>query len=98
MLKKFGHFYVMPYAAKDFSQSASIFQLVSVVIGFIGVFKGFYWGLGIAAFIYISMALMARAFNPTHFLLDENEKIAHKEIIQYLHQKDRQLSTKTTVS
>ncbi len=92
MLQKFGHYYAMPFAGKDFSASASTVQFAAVAIGLIGVFKGFWWGIAIVAINWFLMAFLSRAFNPSNFLVDQNEYFAHDEIISYMveRQKSRQ--------
>jgi hypothetical protein len=84
MLKKFGHFYAMPFASTDFSASASAFQLCSMALGVIGLVKGFYWGVGLAIILSMFMAYVANLFNPTNYLIDAKEKSSHKEIIEYI--------------
>ena len=88
MLQKFGHFYAMPFAGREFSSSASAFQLSSIVIGIICGFKFLWWGVGIAVANMFLMAYVSRAFNPTQFLLDERERIAHEEVISYITSKE----------
>ena len=84
MLQKFGHYYAMPFAGTDFSASASTVQFAGAVIGLIGVFKGFWWGIAIVAINWFLMVFLSRAFNPSNFLVDPIEYFAHDEIISYI--------------
>lgn len=89
MLQKFGHYYDMPFAGKDFSASASTLMFVGTAVAIIGAFKGFLWGIGIGIINWFVMGMVSRAFNPTNFLLDPTEQIAHKEIITYIMEKQQ---------
>jgi len=90
MLQKFGHYYSMPFAARDFSASASTVMLAGVVVAIIGIFKGFWWGIGIAVVNWFLMAYTSRAFNPSNFLVDDRERKAHDEIISYIMEKQKE--------
>ena len=87
MLQKFGHFYFMPFAGTDFSSSATTFLFAGVVVAIIGVFKGFWWGIGIGAINWFATAFVSRAFNPTNFLVDFTEQRGHDEIISWIAQR-----------
>jgi len=84
MIRKFGHFYAMPMASRDFSGASSTLALAGVLVGVIGAFKGFWWGLGIAMVNYLAVGWLGRQFNPGNFLADERERQAHQEVINYL--------------
>lgn len=84
MLQKYGHYYTMPFAGRDFSACASTLMFAGIVAAIIGVFKGFWWGIGIAIVNYLIMGLVSRAFDPTNFLADPLEQKGHEEIIQYI--------------
>jgi hypothetical protein len=90
MLQKFGHYYAMPFAGRDFSASASTVMFTGVAIAIIGIFKGFWWGIIIAVVNWILMAFIARAFNPSNFLVDDRERMAHDEIISYIMEKQKE--------
>jgi len=93
MLQKFGHYYAMPFAGMDFSASASTLLVTGVVIAIIGLFKGFWWGIGIAIANWFVMVFISRAFNPTNFLVDRSEHMAHEEIISYIVEKQKSKTT-----
>ncbi len=83
-LQKYGHFYAMPFAGKDFSSAASALTLAGAIVAIIGAFKGFWWGLALGGVNYVLTAQVAKAFNPTSFLADPLEESAHAEIIALL--------------
>lgn len=84
MLQQYGHFYAMPFAGSEYSSASSVMQLAGVVVGVVGAFKAFWWGIAIAALNYLVMGGIAVAYNPTHFLRDPTQKAAHDEIIAFL--------------
>jgi len=84
MLQKYGHFYTMPFAAREFSGSSSAFQLASFILGAIDGFKGEWWGVGLALVNVGVMAYAARAFNPTVLITDPLERLAHDEVIAFI--------------
>lgn len=55
MREQYGHFYTMPFAASDYSASASTLQFAGIAVAIVGAFKGFWWGLGIGALNYFVM-------------------------------------------
>ena len=89
MLQKFGHYYAMPFAGSDFSASASTLMVAGAVLAIIGVFKGFWWGIGIGVINWFLMGFISRAFNPTNFLVDHNEQMGHEEIIAWITEKQK---------
>jgi hypothetical protein len=89
MFQKFGHYYTMPFASRDYSASASILSFAAIIIAVIGAIKGFIWGIGIGVLYFIIMGFIARAFNPTCFLVGRVDHMAHEEIIEYVKEKQR---------
>jgi len=89
MLQKFGHYYAMPFAGRDFSASASTLMFAGAAIAIIGLLKGFYWGIGIGIINWFAMGMVSRAFNPTNFLADPIEQMAHEEIISYITERQK---------
>jgi hypothetical protein len=84
MLQKFGHYYIWPFAGRDFSASASTLMFAGIAVAIIGAFKGFWWGIGISIINYYIMAFVSRAYNPTYFLNGPFEQMGHEEIISYI--------------
>jgi len=87
LLQKYGHYYTMPFAGRDFSASASTLMFAGVFVSIIGALKGFWWGFLIAAMNWFVMGIVAKMFNPTVFLVDPLDKAAHEEIITYIRQR-----------
>jgi len=91
MLRKFGHFYSMPFAGRDFSCACSTIQFGAVAVGVVGAFNGFWWGLGIAALFWFVLGPAAMAFNPTNFIQNQPGMLAaHEEVIEWVTSKQRQ--------
>lgn len=83
MLQKYGHYYTMPFAGRAFSASSSTLMLAGAVVAVIGVFKGFWWGLAIALANWLVMGFLSKAFNPSNFIADPLERMAHEEVISF---------------
>lgn len=90
MFKKYGHFYTMPDAARLHSSSASAVQFVGVIVAIINTFRSFWWGIPAAIVLWFIMALIASAFNPTHYIRGSIEQLAHQEVLEYIQKKMRQ--------
>ena len=58
MLQKYGHYYTMPFAGRDFSASSSTLMFAGAAIAVIGAFKGFWWGLVVALANWLVMGLL----------------------------------------
>lgn len=85
MMQKFGHYYTMPAAGRDCSASASTIAFSGIAIAVIGAFNGFWWwGWSIAGINWLLMGLVARAFNPSHYLADSSERLAHEEVVSFI--------------
>ncbi len=92
MLQEFGHYYVWPFAGRDFSASASTLALATIAVAIIGAFKGFWWGIGIGIINFCLMYYVSVVFNPTNFLSDKSvfdsfDQKAHKEVIAHITRK-----------
>jgi hypothetical protein len=87
MLQKFGHFYCMPFAGRDFSASASTVMWAGVILAIICLFHRFWWGIAIGLASWFIMGPVARAFDPTLFLVDDSERFAHDEIISFIYRR-----------
>lgn len=95
MLQKYGHYYTMPFAGRDFSAAASTLMFAGVVVAVIGAFKGFWWGFAIAVVNWLVMGLVSKAFNPSNFIADPMERLAHEEIISFIMAKQQTAKTDT---
>ena len=90
VLQKFGHFYSMPFAGRDFSGACSTIQFGAVGVGIVGAFGGFWWGIGIAVSFWFVLGPAAMAFNPTNFIQNQPDILAaHEEIIEWVASKTR---------
>jgi hypothetical protein len=89
MLQKFGHYYAMPFAGRDFSASASTLMFAGAAVAIIGAFKGFWWGIGIGVANWFLMGFVSRTFNPSNFLVDPLEQMGHEEIISYITERQK---------
>ena len=85
MLQKFGHYYEMPVASRDFSSACSTIQFGAVGVGIVGTFSGFWWGLGLAVLFWFVLGPAAMAFNPTNFIRGQPMlRLAHDEVIEWV--------------
>jgi len=89
MLQRFGHYYHMPLACRDFSATASTIQFVGVGVGIVDVFNSFYWGIGLGILFYIVFAMVAKEYNPQNFIQGTSMEISHQEILDWLEQKSQ---------
>jgi len=87
LFQKYGHYYIMPFAGRDFSSSASTIMFAGVLISIVGAIRGFWWGILIAFLNWLVMGNISKMFNPTVFLTDPQERAAHEEVITYLQRK-----------
>ena len=76
-------FYSKPFAGTDFSSASSGISVTAIILSIIGCFYGFYIGVIIGIVVYFYSAVIARIFNPTHFLSNE-AKFAHAEVCGYM--------------
>jgi hypothetical protein len=89
LLQKFGHYYAMPFAGRDFSASASTLVFAGAAIAIISAIKGFWWGIGLGVINYFLMGFISRAFNPTNFLVGPREQMGHEEIIEWITERQK---------
>lgn len=88
MFKKFGHYYTRPLSGGDYSAACSAVNLAAIIIVVIDVFFGFWWGILLGIGVYLLFGYLGRVFNPTHYLVDDVEKFAHDEIVNWLAEKN----------
>jgi hypothetical protein len=70
-LQKYGHYYAMPFAGRDFNDSAYIVLFTGAILAIISAIKGFWWGIGIGIANWILMGLVANEYAP----IEENREI-----------------------
>ena len=84
LLQRHGHYYAMPFASGDLSASASAMQLTNTVLAIIFGIDG-QWMLVLISIANMGvMGYVAKEFNPSVFLTDIYDKVAHEEIIAYV--------------
>jgi len=85
LLKQYGHYFLMPFGAKDFSASAATVQFAGIAIAFIGVVKGAWLSLLFGFVNWIAMGTVSVSFSPIALLNKRPElQSAYDEIIEYL--------------
>ena len=83
-LKKFAHYYMYPGTCSGLSKSCFYVQVAGVIVAVIGMFHGFWWGIGFAILLLPLMSATGDRYNPTLYFLKEGEKQAHDEILSFL--------------
>jgi len=89
MLQKYGYYYAMPFAGREFSACAGTVMLGGAAIAIIGAFRGFLWGIGIGVINWFLMDIVSKAFNPTNFLDGHLAQMGHEEIIEYITERQK---------
>jgi len=86
LFQKYGHFYTMPGAGRDFSSASSTAGITAVIIVIIGLFFQFWLGILLGIMSWVISGYLGRFYNPSMFLetLNYNEQQAHEEIISYI--------------
>jgi hypothetical protein len=84
LLRKFGHYYLMPFTGRDFGSAASTLQFSGAPVGIIGAINDFWWGLALAGLLFVTLGPAAMAFNPSVFLREPDDHLAHAEIIAWM--------------
>lgn len=80
MLEKYGHYYTMPAAAKDFGRAAVVLHACGTIAAIADLFLGYWNGALIGALYFVALGMLARAFDPNNFLYDPAERAVHDEI------------------
>jgi hypothetical protein len=73
LLKEYLYFYELPSVCKGLSSVSSIFLLCSICLGAIGVFQGFWWGIGIAILLILLFNQTAKRLNPSPLIQNDPE-------------------------
>lgn len=85
LLRRYGHYFAMPFASKDFSASAATSQFAGIVIAIIGLFKSFWWAIALAAGNWFLMGFVAVSLSPVSLLAKSPAlQIRHDEIVEYI--------------
>ncbi len=91
LLQRYGHYFAMPFASKDFSASAATSQFAGIIIAVIGLFRSFWWAIGLAAANWFVMGFVAVSLSPVSLLAKSPAlQIAHDEIVEYINSQRNQ--------
>ncbi|HQT27496.1 MAG TPA: hypothetical protein PLK99_13020, partial [Burkholderiales bacterium] len=84
VLEKYGHYYSMPHAAKDFGRAAVALHLFGAITAIVNLFQEYWTGVAIGVAYFVALGMLARAFDPNNFLYDQAERAIHEEISTFL--------------
>lgn len=85
LLRKFGHYFAMPFGSKDFSGSAATSQFGGIIIAIICSFKGFWWAIAFAIGNWIVMGFVASSLSPASLLAKRTDlQVAHDEVVEFI--------------
>ncbi len=86
LFQRYGHFYLMPFAGRDFSSASSAVCIAGLIISIVGLFFHFWWGILLGVITLAVCGRLARYYNPSMFMesLSNSEKQAHEEIVSFL--------------
>ena len=84
MLKRYGHFYAWPITCRNYSGMASALMFGGGVVVVVGLFERFWWGLGLAAVLWLVLHPVSKAFNPGSFIRGTADEAAHQEVIEHM--------------
>ncbi|MDL1969822.1 MAG: hypothetical protein LWW94_02395 [Candidatus Desulfofervidaceae bacterium] len=83
LLQRYGHYFAMPFASKDFSASAATSQFAGVIIAIIGL----WWAALLGVANWCLMGIIACSLSPVSLLAEKPElRIVHDEVIGFLQQ------------
>ncbi len=85
LLQHYGHYFAMPFASKDFSASAATSQFAGIIIAIIGLFRGFWWAIALAAANWFLMGFVAVSLSPVSLLVESTAlQIVHDEVVEFI--------------
>lgn len=85
LLQRYGHYFAMPFASKDFSASAATIQFAGIIIAIIGIFRGFWRAIALAVANWFIMGYIAISLSPVSLLAESTTlQIAHDEVVEYI--------------
>lgn len=85
LFQQWTQYYIRPFAGADFSASSSGVGLTATVLAITGCFFQFWIGIAFGVLVYFLTVYYARLFNPTNFLTSDMDRLAHQEVIQFIH-------------
>lgn len=95
LLVKFGHYYKRPYAGWDASSAASAVSITAIGVALVSAFRANWFWLLAGMVGYYLMANIARQFNPSRFMLNDEERAAHREILDWIEESQRRRIERT---
>lgn len=84
MFDKFGHYYTYPRLCDQLSGASSGLSIAALIVGLIITFKFVWWGFFAAFLVGCLGGFLSRTFNPSRFLVDDQERFLHNQIIRCL--------------
>jgi hypothetical protein len=85
LLQRYGHYFAMPFASKDFSASAATCQFGGIALAIIGIFKSYWWAVGFAAAQWCLMGVVAVSLSPVSKLAKNPAlQIVHDEVVEFI--------------
>lgn len=84
LLKKYGHFYSMPFGSADFASAANVVCVSAVLIGLWGLARGAYWNLLLALACAVAMRTVGARLRPTGVLRRPGNRAAHEEVTNWI--------------
>lgn len=95
---KYGHYFVLPFAARDYSAASATLQFGALLLAAITWFTGVKLGVAFALLTWIVMGYAAHSFSPVAVMAKHPEfKDAHDEIMTILQARNRQTAQETAV-
>ncbi len=85
LAEKYGHYFMLPFAARDYSASSATLQFAGVALAAFTWFTGFKWGVLCALVNWLLMGYVAHSFSPVAVLAKYPElRSAHDDIFETL--------------
>jgi len=86
LFQKYSYYFLHQYAARDFSGSAALMLNAGIIIGFINIFYGFYYGIGLAVISYFLMKKISNEINPYYNVWNDHDREMSKQIFKKLYE------------
>ncbi len=80
MVRRYWAFYTSPQLGIQLGGAAAAVAVAAAALGIIGAFEQFWWGLVVAALIWIVSLRISSRVNPTNRFLDPALKATHEEV------------------
>jgi hypothetical protein len=87
LMKKFWHFYNMPFGSLDYSRTCSTFQFVAIIVSGVNAYHDIYWPIGLAIISWFSFSYAAYFYNPSIVISNTEQRYVHDEIVLFLEEK-----------